>query len=880
MPKVPYKLAVVLNRLQQLGPVRPENGEWRFRCPAHQDRNPSAYLRLKDDHLLLNCKGDCPFDKIISKLDLVPDDLRVYAADSWVEIDNEGNVVRDSVRPDEPAAVVQAAGPQDTPPAGAADPDLDDKRHAIYQVLLEALPLHDDHRAALLRRGLEASEIAKRGYKSVDRFAAHQAIGCLKQQYAEHELLAVPGFVSKHERVELAARDGILIPVRDAGGRVVALKIRHDNAGAGPKYTYLSSSAFCGGPSPGSPVHFPLGTPAACEEVRVTEGELKADVAFALSTLTTLAVPGVSNWNRVIPPLRDLKPRRVFVAFDQDGKAATQASARALIDELRTEGFEVQVEVWDAAGGKHKGIDDLLAAGLKPSVITGDDYFAMGEATSPHPDPVVPDEPDPQGHAELEHGAGDDPADQGAPAPQPAAEVAPFPLEVLPPALRDFCAEVAKATATPPDFAGVALLTVAGAAVGNSRTICLKPGSWYESALLFTAAVGDPASGKTPAMDMVTRPYEQLQHKILAAHDQEVKHYQQYEKQREQIAKDNKNLPRGEKKKPLPQPATEPPDPERFLTTEATSEALHLRLKQNPRGLLMYADELVSWVRSHGQYKGGRGNDRQLFLSTWSLKPLAVDRKSQGGTVISVPRPFLAVLGGLQPEMLNELEDHRRRADGFIHRVLFVLPPPVSDTKWTEDTVSAKSREAWRNALLALRQLPLPADGDDDAGALALSPEAKELWVAWYNAFKAEQRSPELPPTLIGPYGKLISYCARFALILSQLRLVTGEAADGNVIDAESMRRAVQLVDYFTSHLHAVYSRLELTPEDNLAMRALVWIRRHGKRCTPRELQRAGIPGIAKATVAEEVLRNLADSGYGRIEEHDKHSFTFVFEPR
>jgi hypothetical protein len=439
---------------------------------------------------------------------------------------------------------------------------------------------------------------------------------------------------------------------------------------------------------------------------------------------------------------------------------------------------------------------------------------------------------------------------------------------------------VAKATATPPDFAGVAILTVAGAAVGNSRTICLKPGSWYESALLFTAAVGDPASGKTPALDMVARDYEQLQHKILAAYDQEVKFYQQQEKQREQIARDNKVLPKGEKKE-VPPPGTEPPAPKRFLTTEATSEALHLLLKQNPRGLLMYVDELVGWVRSHGQYKGGRGNDRQLWLSTWSLKPLAVDRKAQGGTVISVPRPFVAVLGGLQSEMLNELEDRSRRNDGFIHRVLFVSPQPKPDTTWTEETVSAKSRDAWKNALLALRQLSLPADGgDDDAGALPLSTEAKELWVGFYNGLKAEQRSPELPPTLIGPYGKLISYCARFALILSQLRLVTGDAADGNVIDAESMRRAVQLVDYFKSHLRAVYSRLERTPEDDLAMRALVWIRRHGNHCTLRKLQRAGIPGIVKASVAEEVLRNLADSGCGKIVEHGKHVLTFEFDPR
>ena len=43
-------------------------------------------------------------------------------------------------------------------------------------------------------------------------------------------------------------------------------------------------------------------------------------------------------------------------------------------------------------------------------------------------------------------------------------------------------------------------------------------------------------------------------------------------------------------------------------------------LEDNPRGLLMVQDEGVAWVRSMGQYKGGRGNDRQFWLSAWSGK--------------------------------------------------------------------------------------------------------------------------------------------------------------------------------------------------------------------------------------------------------------------
>jgi hypothetical protein len=41
------------------------------------------------------------------------------------------------------------------------------------------------------------------------------------------------------------------VPVRDLTGRVVALKVRCDTQGDGPKYLYISSTA-CGGPGPGA----------------------------------------------------------------------------------------------------------------------------------------------------------------------------------------------------------------------------------------------------------------------------------------------------------------------------------------------------------------------------------------------------------------------------------------------------------------------------------------------------------------------------------------------------------------------------------------------------------------------------------------------------
>src|SRR5262249_52450211 len=146
---------------------------------------------------------------------------------------------------------------------------------------------------------------------------------------------------------------------------------------------------------------------------------------------------------------------------------------------------------------------------------------------------------------------------------------------------------------------------------------------------------------------------------------------------------------------PLPPVPDEPDLPERFVTVDATVESLAPLLEANPRGLLMPQDEGVGWVRGMGQYKGGRGNDRQLWLSNWSGKSHMVDRKGQGLVPISIPRPFVNVICGIQPDMLSELADHQGRKEGFFDRILFVLPPASSGADWTEGTVSPASKTAW-----------------------------------------------------------------------------------------------------------------------------------------------------------------------------------------
>jgi hypothetical protein len=117
---------------------------------------------------------------------------------------------------------------------------------------------------------------------------------------------------------------------------------------------------------------------------RVTEGELKADVASVLSRVRTLSVAGVGAWMSALPVLRELGAARVVLAFDADAwrKPAVARALCALALALQGEpGVEAAMERWDEAEGK--GIDDVLARGGRPELVEGPDVQRLLEALLP-----------------------------------------------------------------------------------------------------------------------------------------------------------------------------------------------------------------------------------------------------------------------------------------------------------------------------------------------------------------------------------------------------------------------------------------------------------------------------------------------------------------
>lgn len=280
-----------------------------------------------------------------------------------------------------PYVIYHAQGPADRTERPAhqalavsrcASPEVLDR---VYRFFLGLLALEEGHRSDLVeRRKFTLEEATRYNLKSI---SARQSPGLAKTvaEKFPDDWLSVPGFFVKDGRPALAAPSGLLVPCQDSAGRIIAIKLRRDKCDSGPRYLSLSSSKH-GGPGPGSPISFWGFTVEPEQTVRVTEGELKAGLAFSFTQTATLSVPGISQLQSpaLVEALKEAGCKRVLVAPDSDALTNPNVgrAVRAGIKRLQQAGFEAIVETWPNG---HKGIDDALAAGIKPNRLAPDRYL-------------------------------------------------------------------------------------------------------------------------------------------------------------------------------------------------------------------------------------------------------------------------------------------------------------------------------------------------------------------------------------------------------------------------------------------------------------------------------------------------------------------------
>jgi hypothetical protein len=450
-------------------------------------------------------------------------------------------------------------------------------------------------------------------------------------------------------------------------------------------------------------------------------------------------------------------------------------------------------------------------------------------ATGPGPRPAGPAEP----AAEAVWDA--------PPLPLPTLPPVPaFPLEVVPKPVADYWRAAADSVHVPVDYVAVPGLALLGAAAGRSRTAAVKR-TYAKPPLLWCVLIAPPSGGKSPALTLAAAPLWRAEARWRAAHARDVLLFDCAIERYKAAYREWQDA--GCEGEPPPKPVR--PTLRQAVLDDATAEAAVRVLAANPRGVVLAKDELSGLVLALNQYKGGRGADRQFWLSAWAGAAVKVNRSAdKDAPPLFVAAPFAAVAGALCPEVLPTLRGDAAPgdapADGFVDRFLMSYPDPLPAVGETWVEIPEAVEEAYCQIGLQLLGFDLvpPDEGFTLLQPLAVRFDdgAKRVWEQFTAALAAKLNARELDDPFRATLGKLREYGLRLAGLLWCLHraaeLAAGDGDEGGYgrparIDAATMTAAAKLVDYFEAHARRCHGLGATDRTGRVARRLRDWLEAH-----------------------------------------------------
>ena len=291
-----------------------------------------------------------------------------------------------------------------------------------------------------------------------------------------------------------------------------------------------------------------------------------------------------------------------------------------------------------------------------------------------------------------------------------------FPVSILPTRIQRIISSLHDCQGYPVDYVAAAILAAIAVGIGNSHLVQVKR-NWLESPILYMALIGRPGANKSHPLSFAFQPF--IEHDYCQNQEYQ-KLYAEYERTMSMSKKERMEAGLDE----FPQA----PVRRRFLVSDITPEGLSLIHAQNPRGLCLWSDELSAWFKNFNRYNNG--SEEQFWLSVFNAKPTISDRKSTQSSIF-IRRPYISVIGTIQKKILGELVKGERSSNGFIDRILFVMPESVLKSRWN-DRETPEELEIYIIRFCLIIQLARWTCGECDKHTIDLESVNRAILLAEY----------------------------------------------------------------------------------------------------------------------------------------------------
>jgi len=358
-----------------------------------------------------------------------------------------------------------------------------------------------------------------------------------------------------------------------------------------------------------------------------------------------------------------------------------------------------------------------------------------------------------------------------------------FPIDIFPSEVQHFIMESHRTLNMSIDYMACSFLWVISVIVGNSLNIEVKRG-WNENSLLWLCLVGRAGVGKTPSIDQMIKP-------IIKVNAREIKKYiKEYKKYLEYEALDKKEKEYNEEIKQ--------PKKTQFIVNDITLESLVDVHEENKNAIGVFKDELAGWFKDMNKYRAG--SDLEFWLSSWSGKGVSMNRKTAKSSFVE--RPFVPVLGGIQPSIFDLFQTEENKESGFNDRMLISYPDLTVD-KYNDDELDEELIDWYSEFIISfydvIKKQIIRFNNDDEIEPMLvkMNPESKAKWKVIFNELTNKQNSDIENEFMKSMLPKQKSYVPRFALLINTINSITNEDYKINLIHENSMDKADKLSKYF-----------------------------------------------------------------------------------
>lgn len=451
-------------------------------------------------------------------------------------------------------------------------------------------------------------------------------------------------------------------------------------------------------------------------------------------------------------------------------------------------------------------------------------------------------------------------------------DVLPFDYDYLPGGLRPFVRDISERMQCPPDFAAVSVFVMMATIIG--RKVGIRPmrhNDWLVICNLWGAVVGNSGVMKSPTLSASLSPIKRLQQWAFEEYNNKIgDHVAQ-----EELAKLQKAVAKSEAKKKLGKDQSadvagllktvageDAPILNRYITNNASYEALGELMMENPNGLLVEADEIIGLLKQLDA--SGQEVARSFYLTAADGdKSYTFDRIIRGKG-LHIPALCLSIIGGIQPGVLAEYVRQATGggagADGLLQRFGLMVYPDISPN-WKEvdrypDKMAKDAVNALANRLDNLQSDAISAELDqyETMPFLRFDDAAQSLFSEWRADLEKRLRSGDEHPSIV-------SHLSKYRKLIPSLALINHLCDDGiGPINETALLRAIAFSEYLESHARRIYSYA--TRPDIDAAKTLLKKLSAGKLATPfkvRDIYRAGWTGLETPQKAQSAISLLIE---------------------